>query len=1039
MSDGRHAVLRAIVQGSLRHRWIVVALAAVLVGYGLYALSQARYDVFPEFAPPRVAIQTEAPGLAPEQVELLVTQPIEIALQGVPGVQSLRSSSILGLSIVTVVFDPRGDIFRDRQLVAEQLGTLAGALPLGVGAPVMTPLTTSTSTVMYVGLTSDRLSPMALRTEADWTVKRRLLAVPGVAAVEVFGGEVMQYQVQLRPDALVRLGLGVGDVLAAARRATGIVGAGYVDTRNQRLTLRTETPAVTAATIAGTVIASHAGRPVRLGDVATVTEAPAPAIGAAAVDGRPGIELRVDAQYGTNTLVVTRAIERALGELRPTLTAEGIRLYPDLFRPASFIQTATANIRGSLIVGGVLVLGVLLLFLADWRTATISYAAIPLSLLAAVVVMARLGYTLNTMTLGGLAIAIGVVVDDAVIDVENIVRRLRLNRARSDPAPAWRVVLDASLEVRGAIVYATFAVILVFLPVLVMSGLAGRLFAPLAVAFVAAVLASLVVALTVTPALSLALLARRPPALEEPRLTRWAKARYRRLLDAVERRPAPVLIGVGALALAAAGVLPFLGGDFIPALKEGNYIVHMTLLPGSSLEQSIALGDRVAAALVKLPYVKSVVQSTGRAELGSDIVGTNASELEVALKPLSGSQTLAAQAAIRRVIASFPGATFSTNTFLTERVDETISGFVSPVVVNVYGPDLGALDRAAADVASVLAAVPGARDVTLQSPPGMPQIAIRLRPEALLAWGLTPAAVMDAVHVAYDGETVGQVYQGNRVFDVSVVLEPADRRDASRLASLPIRTPAGIYVPLGRLATIYETDGREQVQHDGGRRVETVTADIAGSNVAGFMREAQRRLSRDVPLPPGSYLEYAGTAEEQAASQHELLVNAAMAAVGIVLLLSLVTGDWRNLVLILANVPFALVGGVLADGLIGATLSIGTLVGFVTLFGITVRNAIMLVSHYEHLVQDEGRSWDAETAAFGALDRFTPIVMTTLVTGLGLLPLAVGMSAPGREIEGPMAVVILGGLVTSMVLNLLVLPPLALRFGRFRPRPAEAI
>ncbi len=1039
MTDRQHTVLQAIVHGSLRHRWVVIALAGLLVGYGLYSLTQAKFDVFPEFAPPQVAIQTEAPGLAPEQVELLVTQPIEIALQGAPGLASLRSSSILGLSVVTVVFDPGSDIFRDRQLVAERLTALAGALPMGIGAPAMTPLTTSVASVLYVGLTSDRLLPMALRTEADWTVKRRLLAVPGVASVQVFGGEVMQYQVQLRPDALVRLGLGVGDVLAAAGRATGVVGAGYVDTRNQRLTLRTEAPALSAAALAATVITSHDGRPVRLADVATVAEAPSPAIGAAAVMGRPGIQLKVNAQYGSNTLEVTRAIERALAGLRPTLAAEGITLHPGLFRPANFIQAATRNIRSSLVVGAVLVLGVLFLFLADWRTATISYAAIPLSLLAAVAVMSRLGYTLNTMTLGGLAIAIGVVVDDAVIDVENIVRRLRLNRARPEPLAAWRVVLDASLEVRGAIVYATFAVILVFLPVLVMSGLAGRLFAPLAAAFVAAVLASLVVALTVTPALALALLARHPPAPQEPRVTRWAKKSYRLLLTAVERRPAPALIGVGALALAAAGAVPFLGGEFIPPLKEGNYIVHMVLVPGTSLEQSIALGDRVVVALLKLPYVKSAVQQAGRAELGEDVVGTNSSEIDVGLKPLSGSQTAAAERAIRRVLSSFPGATFAMYTFLVERVDEIISGFRAPVVVNIYGPDLAALDRAATNVAAVLATVPGAQDVLLQTPPGMPQVAIRLRPDALLRWGLTPVEVMDAVHVAYDGQTVGQVYDGNRVFDVSVILPLADRGDAARLGALPVRTPAGIYVPLGQLAHIYETDGRELVQHDAGRRVESVTASVAGSDVAGFVREAQRRLASGVRLPPGSYLEYAGTAEEQAASRHELLVNAAMAAVGIVILLSLVTGDWRNLALILANIPFALVGGVLADFAAGGALSIGTLVGFVTLFGITVRNSIMLVSHYEHLVQDEGQAWDAATAAQGAMDRFTPIVMTTLVTGLGLLPLAAGMNAPGREIEGPMAVVILGGLVTSMALNLLVLPPLALRLGRFRPGADEGI
>lgn len=1037
MTTRSHGVLSAIVRASLRRRGIVAVLAALTVGYGLYTLTQAKYDVFPEFAPPQVVVQTEAPGLAPEQVELLVSQPVENALAGVPALRSLRSSSILGLSVVVVVFDPASDVYRDRQVVAERLAALSGQLPSGVHPPAMTPLTSSTGTVLIAGLTSHRLSPMQLRTEAEWTVRRRLLAVPGVANVEVFGGETEQYQVQIRPDRLIRFNLGLADALAAARRATGVRGAGFVDTHNQRVVLRTETPAPTAQEIAQTVVSAPGGVPIRLGEVADVAVAPAPSIGAASVMGRPGVQLVVTAQYGTNTLDVTRAVETALGGLRPTLTAEGITLYPALFRPADFIETATHNIRTSLLIGALLVFAVLLLFLNSVRTAVISYAAIPLSLLAAVAVMMHLGYTLNTMTLGGLAIAIGVVVDDAVIDVENIVRRLRLNRRAEAPTPAWRVVLDASIEVRSAVVYATFAVILVFVPVLTMSGLAGRLFGPLGVAFILAVLGSLVVALTVTPALSLLLLTRQPLAEAEPRVTRWAKARYQRVLASVVRSPGPALAAVGVLTLTALAVVPYLGGQFIPQLKEGHFIIHMTLAPGSSLDQSIALGNRVTAELRRLPEVKSVVQQAGRAERGVEVVGTNSSELNVALVPLSGSAATRAEAKLRAVIASFPGAIFSMNTFLVERIDETISGSTAPVVVKIFGSDLSALDRSAARVAAVLSRVPGAREVQVQAPPGNPQLAIRLRPADLARWGFTPTEVMDAVQVLYEGDVVGQIYDGNRVFDVTAILDPADRSSLAGVGALPIRDAAGTYVPLRRLADIYETDGRSLVQHDAGRRVMTVTASVTGTNVAGFVRRAQNALGASVKLPAGSYLEFSGTAEEQTRSQHDLLVSSLFAAVGIALLLSIVTGSWRSLALILANVPFALVGGVLAVFLAGGSLSIGSLVGFVTVFGITLRNSIMLVSHYEHLVEVEGRTWDIGTALDGAVDRFTPIVMTTLVTGLGLLPLALGMNAPGREIEGPMAVVILGGLATSMVLNLLVLPPLALRYAQFAVRTGD--
>jgi len=1027
-------MLNAIVRFSIRHRGVVLALAGALLGYGFYSLGLAKYDVFPEFAPPQVVIQTEAPGLAPEQVEVLVTQPLENAVNGVSGVETLRSGSIQGLSVITVVFRPESDIYRDRQAVAERLAGVAGVLPSGVRAPVITPLTSSTSVVLAVGLTSETKSLMQLRTIADWTLRPRLLAVPGVAKASIFGGEVRQLQVQFIPERLVRYNLSVDDVLAAARRATGIRGAGFVDTPNQRLVLQTEGQSLTTSQVSRTVLVHADGVNVTLGDVARVADAPEPPIGAVSIMGKPGVMLVVSEQYGGNTLDVTRGVEQALKEMRPSLAAEGVELHADLFRPANFIQRALLNVRHSLVVGGILVVIVLMVFLLDLRTAAISCSAIPLSLLAAVIVLERLGYSLNTMSLGGLAIAIGAVVDDAIIDVENITRRLRENRHAHHPRPTAEVVFDACIEVYSPVVYATLAIAMVFIPVLMMSGLAGRLFSPLAVANILALLASLLVALTVTPAMCLLLLGPREFEARDPWLIRNLKRGYRKLLLRIERRAWAVLAGFALLTTLAVLAGLRLGREFLPELREGHFIVHMSAIPGTSLEESLRLGKQVTGSLLRIPYVRSVSQRAGRAEAADDVWGTHYSEVEVDLKPLQGEQAERAQEEIRQALASVPGAHFSVKTFLTERVEETLSGYTASVVVNVFGSDLDTLDREGERISGVLSSIPGARDVYLQSPPGMPQVVVRLRPSDVARWGFDPVQVLDAVSTAYRGENVGQIYDGNRVFDVAVILSPEERRTATEIGTLPLRSPAGNYITLAQVADIHETSGRYIVLHQGARRVQAITCNVSGRDVASFVDEARKRIEA-LRLPAGVYVDFAGSAAAQEESRRDLLINSLLAGLAIVLLLSVVLRSYRNLLLVLANLPFALVGGVLAVFVSGGSLSIGSLVGFVAVFGITLRNSIMMVSHYEHLVTVEGMEWGRLASIRGAAERLAPILMTALVTGLGLLPLAIGSGDPGREIEGPMAIVILGGLVTSTALNLLILPTLALRYGRFRMGP----
>lgn len=1027
----------AIIAFSIRFRGVIIALGLLLLGYGAFSLVSAKYDVFPEFAPPQVSIQTEAPGLSPEQVEMLVTTPIETQVNGTPGIQKLVSTSIQGLSVVNVYFDAGSNIYLDRQVVAERLAAAAQQLPQGVQAPAMTPLTSSTGIVLVGGLTSKTRSLMDLKTVAEWTIRPQLLAVPGVADVIVFGRDTRSLQIQVRPDQLIRYHLGMNDVLAAAQKATGVRGAGFIDTANQRILFQSEGQSLTPDQLAQTVLLTHGVARVTLGDVANVMVAPEPPIGAAAVNGQPGIVFNVEEQYGTNTVDVTQGVEAALADLAPGLKEQGIELHADLFRPANFIDTAMGNIRWSLYIGGALVVIVLTLFLFDLRTAAIAVAAIPLSLLAGIIVLQKLGGTLNVMTLGGLAIAVGIVVDDAVIGVENIVRRLRENRQRSEPRPPGRVILEAAFEVRNPVVYATFAVLLVFVPILLLPGLSGALFAPLGISYSLAVLASLVVAVTVVPALSMALLGRRTET-EPPPVVRWSRTRYEALLRRISSQPRTVIALAAIFTIVGCATLPLFGASFIPELHEGHYIIHMSAVPGTSIERSLEIGARVAEALRKIPQIRAVAQRIGRAELTGDVFGTHESEFEVDLKPgLLGDEQEEVQAEIRQALVRFVGVNFVVNSFLSERIDETLSGYTAAVAVNVFGNDLDVLDRKAQEVARVLNGVPEVTEVTVQSPPGLPQLTIRLRKSALVRWGFDPTDVLDTLRAAYAGDTVGQTYQGNQVFDVVLILSAKDRNSVSDISSLPLRAPDGTLVPLRQVADIYEASGRYQIMHEGGQRVASVTFNTVGGSAAAVVQAAQARIASQVKLPPGTYIQFAGSFQAQALAQRNLILNSVIVGVAIILLLSIVTRGWHNLLLILVNLPFALVGGVLAVFGTGGFLTLGSMIGFVTVFGITVRNSILIISHYEHLVEVEGLSWDLATAISGAGDRLTPILMTSLVTGLGLLPLAVGGGAPGQEIEGPMAIVILGGLLTSMVLNLLVLPTLALRYGRFEPAKAS--
>ena len=1040
-------MMSALVKFSIRFSGVIIGIASLIVIYGIYSLTRSNLDVFPEFSPTQLIIQTESPGLSTDLVESLVSQPIEHSIAGTVGIELMRSQSIPGLSVVTVIFKEGTDVYRNRQVVAERLATLANRLPNGI-TPNITPLTSAASTVMGIGVTSDTKSLMELRTMVDWTLRPHLMAVQGVADVNVFGGDVKQYQVQVNPEKLILYNLSMQQVMDAASKATGVRGAGFIENNNQRIVINTEGQARTPAELAQTTLLHRNGQTIRLGDVGQVVEGAAPSISASAINGKSGIYLSVQGQLGANTHGVTQALEKAIQQIKPSLEAEHIKLHEGLFRPANFIETAIKGVRADILIGSVLVITVLFLFLFNARTAFISATAIPLSLLTAIVVMSYFNIGLNIMVLGGLAIALGEVVDDAIIDTENIFRRLRENRLLAVRQPIHKVVFNASMEVRSSVVYATIIVALVFMPLLTLTGVAGKLFAPLGIAYISAILASLLVALTLTPALCYLLLGKAKLSAEDSPMISYIKKRYISLLHKVEQHyKMTIAISVALIALGL-GVLPLFKSQFIPALHEGHFIMHMTLVPGSSEQESLRVGKKVAASLSEIKGVRSIAQWVGRAPNAADTFGTHYSEFEIEIGTLSGEEQTRILQEIREHLSGiddenidkdtdgptppgFVGVNFAINTFLTERIEETISGYAASQVINIYGHDLDALDRDAQAIAGVVAGIKGAEDVLVQSPPGTPQISIRLRQEKLLQWGLQPTDVLDTIRASYESVPVAQVYEGSRVVGVSVLLDAASRNNLGQIGKLPIVNNEGKLIKLSDIADVTQENGRSKILHSGAKRIQTVTANVSGRDIQGFTDEMKLKLQKDVRLSSGNYLAFTGEAEAQAKSREDLIVHSLLATVGIFLMLYIAFGRLRNLLLTFANLPFALIGGVFAVMLTGGWISLGSLVGFVTLFGITLRNSIMLVSHYQHLIDFEGMEWGLETAIQGASERLPSILMTALVTALGLLPLAAGSGQPGREIEGPMATIIVGGLITSTILNLLILPTIMLHFGRF--------
>ncbi len=1021
-----------LIELALRMRIAVLGLSVVLIVVGLQLIPSMPLDVFPEFAPPYIEIQTEAPGLSAEEVENLVTFPLENALVGTPGLETLRSKSVMGLSSIRLLLHQNADVYRARQLVQERLASEGPRLPNVARPPVILQPLSSLSRMLKIGIWSDKLDQSDLTELAVWTIRPRLMAIPGVANVAIWGQKDKQLQIIVDSERLLAHDVSLDRVLQSARDAVALDAGGFVDTPNQRLAVRQLSSVKTPEEMARTVVSFRNGAALHLGDVADVKIGTPPAIGDAIINDQLGLLLIVEKQPAANMLEVTRKVEGALEAMRPGL--KDVEIDPTIFRPATFIERSIDNLTSSLLTGCILVVVVIWMFLFDWRTAIISLTAIPLSLMATIILLYWMGLTINTMIIAGLVIALGEVVDDAIIDVENIVRRLRINRTLAKPRSSFRVVLEASLEVRSAVVYATVIIMLVFLPVFFLEGLPGAFFRPLAIGYVVAILTSLFVALIVTPAMCLLILPGHQVSEKEPPLSRWLRTPYRAMLPWFASRPKSAFLFLAASLAGTLFVLNGLGQEFLPNFQETDFLMHFVEKPGTSIEAMNRVTIQASRELRSIPGVRNFGSHIGRAEVADEVVGPNFTELWISIDTdVDYNETLGK---IQTAVDGYPGLYRDVLTYLRERVKEVLSGASSSVVVRIYGSDLSVLRAKAKEAEAVMAKVEGINNLKVEANVLVPQLEVKLRHDAIEQFGLTPGQVRRAITTVLRGTKVGEVYEGQKKQDVVVWGTEATRTDLNSLREIRIDTPTGGQVPLRDVADVAIVPAPNEVKREGGSRRIDVTCDAKGRDLGSVARDVEvavRGLSFDRGYHPEFLGEYAARQE----SQRRLFALGGVSLLGILLILYMDFQSIKLTAMVALTIPFALIGGVIAAWIAGGTLSLGSLIGFVTVLGIAARNGIMLVSHYRHLQQVEGEPFGLGLVVRGAEERLIPILMTVLTTALALLPLVMAGNKPGHEIEYPLAIVILGGIVTSTILNLFVLPPLYLLWGRNAVPPLE--
>lgn len=1044
---GRRGLIRWIVQSSLNLRFIVVAASVVLMVLGFTSLSQMRVDVFPEFAPPRVVIQTACVGLSTSDVEELVTVPLEQGLNGLQGLDDMRSKSVPQLSSIELLFSPDTDLLRARQLVQERLAIVSPTLPTWAAPPVMLAPVSATGRAMQIGMTSKKNSLIEMSLTAYWNIRTRLLQVPGVANVAIWNERLQLMNVQVEPARMAGKGVTLDQVMETTadavdsgllRFSTGsVIGTGgTIESANQRLPVRNVLPIVTPADLAkvpvkGADKPAGGGRPPTLGDVAVVAQTHQPLIGDAVVNSEPGILLVVEKLPWANTLELTSGVEAAIAELQPGLP--DVKFDTHVFQQADFVKLAISNLSQSLLLGFLLVVAILMLFLFEWRVALISLLTIPLSLVATLLVLHLAGATINTMTLAGLVIALGAVVDDAIIDAENIVRRLRERRLSGSSESTASVILHASLEVRSPIVYATLIIVAAAIPVFLLQGLTGAFFRPLAVSYTLAIVASMVVALTLTPALCLILLRSAPIERRTSPVVRWLQRGYVAALGRIAIRPRGVYAAAAVVTVLGAFVGAGLGQSLFPAFQERDFLMHWVGVPGNSDAETARTTTAVSKQIRAVPGVRSFGAHIGQALLGEEVYGVNFGENWISLDP--SADYTKARDEIDAIAATYPGLFAEVQTYLDERVEEVLTGGKEPIIVRVYGEDLKVLRSKSAEILKLLASIPGVKGAHTDISQDVPQIQVRVKLDAAEKVGLKPGDVRRAAATLVAGEEVGDIFRAGRAYDVVVWSTPETRSNVTALEQLPIDTPSGARVKLKDVATVTVEPNPNAIERQGDSRRLDVGAGVEGRDLGSVVTELNAKLA-GVSFPRGYHAEVLGEYQERQTAQSRLLTSAVVAGLLILLLLQTSFRSWRLAVLVFLTLPMALVGGVLAAWLAGGILSLGSLVGFFTVFGIAARNGILLINHYQHLEQEEGMEFGLPLVIRGAKERLAPILMTTLATGLALVPLVVLGSRPGHEIEHPLAVVILGGLVTSTLLSLFVVPSIYLRFHRPLDKPA---
>ena len=1023
-------MLGNLIRWSIDNHFFVLVSAALLLVAGAITAIRMPVDVFPDLTAPTVTVLTEAHGMAPEEVETLVTFPVETAVNGATGVRRVRSSTSQGISIVWVEFDWGTDIFRARQIVNERLQLVASGLPEGVGTPILAPISSIMGEIMLIAVTgTGAVSDMDVRSVADWTIRRRLLAVPGVAQVIPLGGDVKQYQVLVSPALLAAFDVTLQDVLQAAAGSNVNASGGVFMERGQEYLIRGTGRVQHLDDIAQTVVAVREATPITISDVADVRIGAATRLGEGSANAERAVILTVQKQPDTNTLELTERIDQELSDIESTLPT-GIQINRSIFRQADFIETAVDNVLEALRNGAILVVVILFLFLWSARTTFISVLAIPLSLITSVLALKLMDITINTMTLGGMAIAIGALVDDAVIVVENVFRRLRENqhRAPDERRPVREVAYGASKEILMSIVIATLIIMVVFLPLFFLSGVEGRMLQPLGLAYIVSILASLIVALTVTPALSTYLLprARAIQTDEESWVARTLKRSYATILERILHHPRPVMTGAAVLSITSLAVLPFLGRSFLPEFQEGSLVISALTVPGTSLDESDALGRRIEQTLLAHPAVVETARRTGRAELDEHAQGVNAAEIDARLE-LAGYDYDPVLEELRASLAAVPGTEITIGQPIGHRIDHMLSGTRASIAVKLFGPDLYELRALAREIETVIQAVEGTVDVAVEQQADVPQVKVQMARPSMARYGVTPKLLADAIDVAFAGEAVSQVLEEQRAFDLVVRFAPEFRGSLEAVRRARIDTPVGSQVTLGSLADVRFDMGPNAISREDVERVIVVQSNVAGRDVGSVVEDIERGVRTAVDLPPGYHIEYGGQFESAGAAARTIGLMSLLSLAAIFLLLFIEFGSVRQVLLVMVNLPLALIGGVIAVWITGGVLNVATLVGFITLFGIAVRNGILMVSHYNHLLFEGTQLRQAVIQ--GSMERLNPIMMTALTAGLALLPLALSGGEPGNEIQSPMAMVVLGGILTSLALNMVVVPVLFLRYG----------